>query len=59
MSLKEISQLITNNELKIIDYCEDMSNYQNNCTSYLSSVQYIYYMRLLDRAYDKLFYEKL
>lgn len=57
MSSKEINQLITNSQLKIIYRCENMVNYQNGHVLCLSNVKHIYYMRLLDNAYDKLFSE--
>lgn len=41
----------------MIDHCENMVNYQNGHVLYLSNVEHIYYMRLLDNAYDKLFSE--
>lgn len=41
----------------MIDHCENMVNYQNGHVLYLSNVEHIYYMRLLDNAYGKLFSE--
>ena len=57
LSSKEINQLIVKRQLKIIDCYEDMLNHKNSCMSYLSNVEHIYYMRLLNHAYNKFFSE--
>jgi len=57
LSLKEMNQLVVKNQLKIIDCCEDILNHQNDDESYLSNVEHIYYMHVLDDIYDEFFGE--
>ena len=57
LSSKEISLLIVKSQLKIIDCCEDILNYQNGHRPYLSNAEHIYYRSLLDDAYDEFFSE--
>lgn len=57
LSSKEIDLLIMKSRLKIIDRYEGILNYQNDSVSYLSNVEQIYYMNLLDGIYDKFFGE--
>lgn len=57
LSSEEINQLVVKNQLKIINCYEDILSHQNGHRSYLSDVEHIYYMSLLDNAYDKFFNE--
>lgn len=57
MLSNEINQLIVKRQLKILDCYEDVLNHQNGRVSYLSNVEHIYYMRLLNLAYNRFFSE--
>ena len=57
LSAKEIILLLIKRQLKIIDYCEDIFNYQNGRWPYLLNVEHIYYRSFLDDACDQVFNE--